>query len=118
MLRSCCACAKVTPRHKMVTKTLRCAPPAELGMTRKPHKRYETRAIDGQRTGTARPFPLWRLPSGPYHRPSIQIYSGVVSPQARIAGHLTFHPLIRFRPQRGFLLILPNSVAGLLHTAD
>ena len=31
-------------------------------------------------------------------------YSGVVSPQARIAGHLTFHPLIRFRPQRGFLL--------------
>src|SRR2546429_2380693 len=74
MLRSCCACAKVTPRHKTVTKTLRCVLPAELGMTRKPHKRYETRAIDGQRTGTARPFPLWRLPSGPYHRPSIQIF--------------------------------------------
>src|SRR5262249_9630900 len=35
-------------------------------------------------------------------------YSGVVSPQARIAGHLTFHPLIRFRPQRGFLLSCPT----------
>src|SRR5262249_6209026 len=37
----------------------------------------------GQRTGTARPFPLWRLRSGLCCRPSIQ-YSGVASPQARI----------------------------------
>jgi hypothetical protein len=40
--------------------------------------------IKEQRTGTARPFPLWRLRSGLCCRPSIQ-YSGVASPQARIA---------------------------------
>jgi len=29
----------------------------------------ETGGIDGQRTGTARPFPLWRLPSDLYLPP-------------------------------------------------
>src|SRR5262249_33148130 len=29
--------------------------------------------IDGQCPGTARPFPLWRLRSGPYRRPSIRV---------------------------------------------
>src|SRR6266404_4349082 len=107
MLRSCCACAKVTPRHKTVTKTLRCVLPAELGMTRKPHKRYETRAIDGQRTGTDGLFRCgaFRAAHTTAHQSK---YSGVVSPQARIAGHLTFHPQIRFRLQRGFLLSCPT----------
>jgi hypothetical protein len=40
--------------------------------------------IKDKRTGTARPFPLWRLRSGLCCRPSIQ-FSGVASPQARIA---------------------------------
>jgi hypothetical protein len=44
-----------------------------------PEKRNDERTIDGQRTGTARPLPLWRLPSGRIRRPSIQ-YSRVVLP--------------------------------------
>src|SRR5215472_18725690 len=62
--------------------------------------------IDGQRTGTARPFPLWRLRSGPFARPSIQ------NIRERYSDHVP--------PDRGFLLArstLPSSVARLLHTA-
>src|SRR5262249_41379730 len=46
-------------------------------------QRERTTGIDGQPTGTARPFPLWRLRSGLCCRPLIQ-YSGVASLQARI----------------------------------
>src|SRR5260370_1755219 len=117
MLGRCWAYAKVTPRHKTVTKTLRCVLPAELGMTRKPHKRYETRAIDGQRTGTARPFPLWRLPSGPYHRPSIQIFGSGIPPGPN-SWPPNIPPANSVPTATRLSLILPNSVARLLHTAD
>jgi hypothetical protein len=76
----------------------------------------KTFGIDGQHTGTAPPFPLWRLRSSPYW-PSIDPIIREWFPQARIAGHLTLHPLIWFRSECGFLLILPNTVAHLLHTA-
>src|SRR5215475_1725248 len=42
-----------------------------------------TDRIKDKRTGTARPFPLWRLRSGLCCRPSIQIF-GSGFPQARI----------------------------------
>jgi hypothetical protein len=44
-------------------------------MSRKSRKRYEMKneTIDGQRTGMAPPFPLWRLPSGlAAHRSNIR----------------------------------------------
>jgi hypothetical protein len=65
----------------------------------------------GQRTGTARPFPLWRLRSGLCCRPSIQ-YSGVAFRQARIAIQ---HSGRLFGS--GPICQLPNSVTRLLHTA-
>ena len=43
--------------------------PAASGSAPKGAKKAE---IDGQRLGTARPFPLWRLGSGPHRCPSIQ----------------------------------------------
>src|SRR5262249_433831 len=61
-------------------------------------QRDEERRIDGQRTGTARPFPLWRLSKRPVfaaHRSNIREW---YCPQARIAGHLTFQPLVQFQP--------------------
>jgi hypothetical protein len=67
--------------------------------------RDEERLIDGQRTGTARPFPLWRLPSGPYSPPIDHIREWYC-PQARIANGLTFRPLFSSSPRRGFLLAL------------
>jgi hypothetical protein len=59
--------------------------------------RDEERLIDGQRTGTARPLPRWRLPSGPYSPPIDHIREWYC-PQARIAGHLTIQPLGQFQP--------------------
>ena len=50
--------------------------------------------------------------------PSIQ-FREWYCPQARIAGHLTFHVLVRFRGHCGFLLApfaLSSSVTCLLHT--
>src|SRR5207244_12580092 len=85
-----------------------------------PHKRNEERTIDGQRTGTARPLPLWRLPSGPDSPPINPIFGSGISPQARTAGHLTFQPLVRFRARCNLPFArstLPSSVARLLHTA-
>src|SRR5262245_5396781 len=58
--------------------------------------------IDGQRTGTARPFPLWRLRAARIGRPSIQLLGSGLAPQARIAGRLTFQPPGRFRSSYGF----------------
>ena len=63
--------------------------------------------IDGGRSGTARPFPLWRLRSGPVRRPSIQNirerYSDHV-PRARTVDQLTCSGLVKFRPHCGFSL--------------
>jgi transposase len=61
--------------------------------------------IDGQRTGTALPFPLWRLRSSPYWPPIDPIFSGVVLPPGPNSGPSTFHPLVRFRPPCGSLLV-------------
>jgi hypothetical protein len=80
----------------------------------------EAVGIDGQRTGTARPLPLWRLPSGPDSPPINPIFGSGISPQARTAGHLTFQPLVRFRARCNLPFArstLPSSVARLLHTA-
>src|SRR5215831_11224978 len=44
-------------------------------------QRDEERRIDGQRTGTARPFPLWRLPSGPYSPPIDPIFESGIAPR-------------------------------------
>jgi hypothetical protein len=41
----------------------------------------EQRAIDGQRTGTARPFPLWRLPSGPCSPPIDSTFGSGIPPR-------------------------------------
>src|ERR671937_2505455 len=83
-----CACAKVTPTYKTVSKTPRCTLAVELGMSRKPHERYET-------TGTAftAVAPSER-PAFAAHRSNIREW---YCPQARIAGHLTFRPLVRFQ---------------------
>src|SRR5215510_12596186 len=73
--------------------------------------------IDGQRTGTARPFPLSRLESGPYRRPSIQIFGSGIPP-----GPNSWPPNIpsanSVPTATRLSFILSNSVAGLLHTAD
>jgi len=66
--------------------------------------RDEQRAIDGQRTGTARPFPLWRLPSGPYSPPIDSTFGSGISPQARIAAHLTLHSVVWFHRNVNMLL--------------
>jgi hypothetical protein len=73
--------------------------------------------------GTARPFPLWRLRSGPVRRPSIQNirerYSDHVPPGPN-TWTLNIQPLGQFLPHRSFLLArstLPSSVARLLHNA-
>ena len=108
MLRSCCACAKVTPRHKTVTKTLRCALAAERGMTRKPHKRYETRAIDG-RCGAFRAAHITAHQSK---------YSGVVSPPGPNSWPPNIPSANSVPTATRLSLILANSVARLLHTAD
>src|SRR5215216_3805716 len=78
--------------------------------------RDEQRAIDGQRTGTARPFPLWRLPSGPYSPPIDSTFGSGIPPGPN-TGHLTFDSVVRFQPQWQPSVILPGSVARLLHTA-
>jgi hypothetical protein len=79
----------------------------------------EKTRIDGQHTGTAPPFPLWRLRSSPYRPPVDQIREWY-RPQARIAGRLTIQPLDQFPPHCGFLsagCTLSSGVARLLHTA-
>jgi len=43
--------------------------------------RDEERRIDGQRTGTARPLPRWRLPSGPYSPPIDPIFESGIAPR-------------------------------------
>jgi hypothetical protein len=53
------------------------APGPEWGGAQRTKERL---GIDGQRPGTARPFPLWRLRSGPYSPPIDPISSGVVLP--------------------------------------
>src|SRR5262249_19626847 len=47
----------------------------------------------GSRSGTARPFPLWRLLSSPHSPPIDPITREWYCPQARIAGLLTFRAL-------------------------
>src|SRR5215471_9629411 len=47
----------------------------------------------GSRSGTARPFPLWRLASSPHSPPIDPITRESYCPQARIAGLLTFRAL-------------------------
>src|SRR6266436_5608936 len=77
--------------------------------------RRATNGIDGQRTGRSGAFGAARVLAA--RRSNIREW---YCPQARIAGHLTFHPLVRFRADCGFLSArsaLPNSVTPLLHTA-
>src|SRR5260370_42660434 len=76
--------------------------------------------IDGQSLGNGTAFSAVAPSKRPVfaaHRSNIREWS---CPQARIAGHLTFHPLVRFREHCGFLSArsaLPSSVTPLLHTA-
>jgi hypothetical protein len=96
MLGSCCACAKGAPAHSAVTRTARRALPVELDMGRYNHTNAtKNERSTGGRSGTARPFPLWRLPQR--RRPSIQNirerYFDHV-PRARILGRLTFSRLV------------------------
>src|SRR5258708_908111 len=77
--------------------------------------RRATNGIDGQRTGRSGAFGAARVLAA--RRSNIREW---YCPQARIAGHLTFHPLVRFRAHGGFLSArsaLPSSVTPLLHTA-
>jgi hypothetical protein len=69
------------------------------------------RTDQGQRTGTARPFPLWRLRSGLCCRPSIHIrewHSARPDIAIQHSGRLF---------GSGPICQLPNSVTHLLHTA-
>jgi hypothetical protein len=59
----------------------------------------------GSRSGTARPFPLWRLRSSPHSPPIDPITREWYCPQARITGRLTFRPLDRFRPSAALISI-------------
>ena len=67
-------------------------PPSATGLDAEFSDR--TTGIDGQPTGTARPFPLWRL------------RSGLCLPPIDPAGHLTVQPLIRFH-----LLLARSTIA-------
>jgi hypothetical protein len=83
MLGSCCACAIGAAAHSAATRSARRALPVELVMDRNNNRetpRDEERTIDGQRTGTARSFPLWRLPSGPYSPPVDSIFGSGIPP--------------------------------------
>jgi hypothetical protein len=62
-------------------KRAECTLAAELGMSRKPNEHYETTGIDGQHRGTARPLPLWRLPSGPHSPPIDPIFESGIAPR-------------------------------------
>ena len=99
MLGSCCACAKEAPAHSAVTRTARSALPVELGMDRYNHRNAtKNERSTGGRSGTAQPFPLWRLPQRPVcdaHQSKI-FGSGIsiMSPRARILGRLTSSRLV------------------------
>ncbi len=83
MLGSCCACAIGAAAHSAATRSARRALPVELVMDRNNNRetpRDEERTIDGQRTGTARSFPLWRLPSGPYSPSVDSIFGSGIPP--------------------------------------
>src|SRR6266851_4380382 len=53
----------------------------------------ERLGIDGQRPGTARPFPLWRLPSGPDSPPIDPIFGSGIAPRPE-RDHLTSGRLV------------------------
>jgi hypothetical protein len=83
MLGSCCACAIGAAAHSAATRSARRALPVELVMDRNNNRetpRDEEPTIDGQRTGTARSFPLWRLPSGPYSPSVDSIFGSGIPP--------------------------------------
>ena len=124
MLGSCCACAKEAPAHSAVTRTARSALPVELGMDRYNHRNAtKNERSTGGRSGTAQPFPLWRLPQRPVCDAHQSKYSETVfrsCPPGPNTWTLNIQPLGQFRPHRGFLLArftLLTSVARLLHTA-
>src|SRR5262249_61566107 len=71
----------------------------------------ETGGIDGQRTGTARPFRCGAFRATCICRPSNPIIGSGNCPNS---GPSTFHRLVRFRPR----LSWRASVARLLHTAE
>jgi hypothetical protein len=77
-----------------------------------PQKRNERST--GSRSGTARPFPLWRLRSGRVRRPSIQNirerYSDHVPPGPNI-WTLNIQPLGQFRPHSAFCQPDPHCLA-------
>src|SRR5262249_39797117 len=78
-------------------------------------QRNEGVGIEGRRSGTARPFPLWRLRSGPYdaHQPKI-FESGIsiMSPGAN-TWTLNIQPLDQFRAPRPIHIV---QHCGLLAT--
>ena len=96
MLGSCCACAKEAPAHSAVTRTARSALPVELGMDRYNHRNAtKNERSTGGRSGTAQPFPLWRLPQRPVcdaHQIRERYFDHV--PPARILGRLTSSRLV------------------------
>src|SRR5262249_8196677 len=79
--------------------------------------------IDVQSLGNGTAFPLWRLRTGPFARPSIQNIRERYSDHVPLGPNtwtLNIQPFDQFRPHRCFLLArstLPSSVARLLHTA-
>ena len=85
--------------HSAVTRIARCALPVELGIGRYNHRNpAKNDRSTGSRSGTAQPFPLWRLRSGPVcdaHQSKI-FGSGIpiMSPRARILGRLTSSRLV------------------------
>src|ERR671936_2098190 len=101
MLGSCCACAKGAAANTAVTRTARRALPLELGIRKHDQK---TPPDEERSTGSARErhglFRFGAFQAARIRRPSIQYTREWYRPQARIAGHLTFHAVVRFRPHR------------------
>jgi hypothetical protein len=121
MLGSCCACAIGAAAHSAATRSARRALPVELVMDKNNNRetpRDEERTIDGQRTGTARSFPLWRLPSGPYSPSVDSIFGSGIPP-----GPNSWPPNIppAYSVPRTLRMLarsaLLSSVTHLLHTA-
>src|ERR671931_885833 len=108
MLGSCRACAKIAAAHTAMTRSVRCARPAELGMSRKPRKTLrgegtDRRAAHGNGTAFSALAPSKR-PVFAAHQSNIREW---YCPQARIADRLTFDPVVQFRAHCRILLLRP-----------
>jgi hypothetical protein len=86
----CCPCAKGDSSTRAVTRTARSAVPVELGMSRNNHTNATRGPTNDRRAaqGNSTAFPAVAPSERPIFAAHRSKHSGVVFPQARIAGHL------------------------------